>query len=248
MKKYNLHFIRDCDLFDHVKCTVLKYRFAINLQEFSKNLLDPIKLTFDAKVYKKDIEEVLESEVIRQLDKSNTNHIGFFHQNIFHFIGSKDWDVPAQGYDIVNMKQNIFVEMKNKHNTMNSSSSQKTYMRMQNTVLKNEKALCFLVEVIASKSQDIKWNVSLDGESVSCDRIRRVSIDKFYELVTGDSLAFKKLCAVLPRVIEDVVESINMTESSNTVLEELKKIDGNLLNSIYLLSFKKYQGFNEFTF
>ena len=52
--------------------------------------------------------------------------------------------------------------MKNKHNTMNLSSSQKTYMRMQNTLLKNPKASCYLVEVIASKSQDIVWKTSLD--------------------------------------------------------------------------------------
>ena len=119
---------------------------------------------------------------------------------------------------------------------------------MQSTIIKNEKAVCMLVEVIATKSQDIKWIASLDGVSVSCEKIRRVSIDKFYEKVTGDPLAFKKLCAVLPRVIEDVVDSIKASESSNTVLEELKKIDRNLLKSVYLMSFKKYQGFNDFTF
>ncbi|HRN46218.1 MAG TPA: Eco47II family restriction endonuclease, partial [Flavobacterium sp.] len=246
MKRYNLHFIQDSDLFEHVKCTVLKYRFAIDLQQFNSNLIDPIKLTFDAKVYKKDIEDVLESEVIRQLDKSNTNHIGYFHQNIFRYIGGGDWEVPDQGYDIVNLKQQIFVEMKNKHNTMNSSSSQKTYMRMQNTLLKNESAVCMLVEVIAANSQNMPWVASMDGVRVAHEKIRRVSIDKFYEIVTGDQFAFKKLCEILPRVIEDVVASIQIAESSNTVLNELKKIDSNLLKSIYLMSFKKYQGFNEF--
>ena len=246
MKRYNLHFIQDSDLFEHVKCTVLKYRFAIDLQQFNSNLIDPIKLTFDAKVYKKDIEDVLESEVIRQLDKSNTNHIGYFHQNIFRYIGGGDWEVPDQGYDIVNLKQQIFVEMKNKHNTMNSSSSQKTYMRMQNTLLKNESAVCMLVEVIAANSQNMPWVASMDGVRVAHEKIRRVSIDKFYEIVTGDQFAFKKLCEILPRVIEDVVASIQIAESSNTVLIELKKIDSNLLKSIYLMSFKKYQGFNEF--
>ena len=246
MKRYNLHFIQDSDLFEHVKCTVLKYRFAIDLQQFNSNLFDPIKLTFDAKVYKKDIEDVLESEVIRQLDKSNTNHIGYFHQNIFRYIGGGDWEVPDQGYDIVNLKQQIFVEMKNKHNTMNSSSSQKTYMRMQNTLLKNESAVCMLVEVIAANSQNMPWVASMDGVRVAHEKIRRVSIDKFYEIVTGDQFAFKKLCEILPRVIEDVVASIQIAESSNTVLNELKKIDSNLLKSIYLMSFKKYQGFNEF--
>ena len=163
MKKYNLGFINDEDIFGHVKSTVIKYRFAIDLAQFNSNLIDPIKLTFDAKVYKKEIDDVLESEVIRQLDKSNTNHIGYFHQNIFRFIGGGDWNVPSEGYDIVNVPKHIYVEMKNKHNTMNSSSSQKTYMRMQNTLLNDKNATCMLVEVIASNSQNMTWTSSLDG-------------------------------------------------------------------------------------
>lgn len=103
-----------------------------------------------------------------------------------------------------------------------------------------------LVEVIAANSQNMPWVASMDGVRVAHEKIRRVSIDKFYEIVTGDQFAFKKLCEILPRVIEDVVASIQIAESSNTVLNELKKIDSNLLKSIYLMSFKKYQGFNEF--
>ena len=48
MKKYNLGFISDEDLFHHVKETVEKYRFKIDLKKFNKNLIDPIKLTFTA--------------------------------------------------------------------------------------------------------------------------------------------------------------------------------------------------------
>jgi len=161
MGKYELGFISDEDIFHHVRDTVLKYRFKIDLTQFNGNLIDPIKLTFDAKVYKKDIEDVLESEIIRQLDKSNTNHIGYFHQNIFKFVGN-GWTVPKEGYDIVNETEHIYVEMKNKHNTMNSSSAKNTYMRMQNTLIKDPQAACMLVEVIASNSQNIKWNVSID--------------------------------------------------------------------------------------
>jgi hypothetical protein len=80
MRNYGLSFISDVDLFNHVKGTVEKYRFAIDLKEFNKNIIDPIKLTFDSKIYQKDFREILESEVLRQLDKSNTNHIGYFHQ------------------------------------------------------------------------------------------------------------------------------------------------------------------------
>ena len=245
MEEYNLGFITDSDIFKHVKDTVMKYRVRIDLSEFNSNLIDPVKLTFDSKVYKKDIEDVLESEIIRQLDKSNTNHIGYFHQNIFKFIGN-GWTVPDQGYDIVNESKKIYVEMKNKHNTMNSSSSKNTYLRMQDTLIKDPSANCMLVEVIASNSQNIEWSVSIDKNKVSHKQIRRVSIDKFYEIVTGDRLAFKKLCTVLPRIIEDVVSSVKLAEKSNTVVKELKEIDENLLKSIYLLSFRKYEGFHEF--
>ena len=245
MKNYNLGFIGNLDLYNHVQETVKKYRFKVDLAEFNKNLIDPIKLTFDAKVYHKTTLEVIEHEVVRQVDKSNTNHIGYFHQNIFRYVGN-GWSVPESGYDIVNARRAYFVEMKNKHNTMNSSSSQKTYMRMQNTLLSTPKATCLLVEVIATQSQNIPWRVSLDGASMVNDKIRRVSIDKFYELVTGNRLAFKQLCEALPNVIDDVVKSNDFSAESNSVVKELKKIDPNLLKSLYLLSFKQYEGFGEF--
>ena len=149
----------------------------INLKEFNKNLIDPIKLTFDSKVYGKSIEEIIESESIRQMDKSNSNNIGYFQQNIFKYIYHKDtkqtnWSVPKKGFDIINEVDNIYVEMKNKHNTMNSSSSSATYMKMQDKLLNDSRAICMLVEVIAKESQNIKWSVSLKGNSMSNDRIR----------------------------------------------------------------------------
>jgi len=244
MSTYGLSFIEDAVLFKHVKDTVTKYKFRIkDLKEFNSNLIDPIKLTFDSKIYNQTMEELINGEMIRQIDKSNSNHIGYFHQNIFNYIG-EGWHVPAKGWDIINDEKNIYVEMKNKHNTMNSSSSQKTYARMQQEVLNNPKAQCFLVEVIAKNSQNIIWKVSMDGTSMSNKQIRRVSLDKFYEIVTGDKEAFKKLCEILPTVITDVVNSLDSGKTESTVLKELKDISPNILKSLYLLSFAKYEGFD----
>jgi hypothetical protein len=245
MRNYNLTFIDNQALFNHVEDTVLKYRFSMDLKQFNKNIIDPIKLTFDTKVYNKTMRELIDSEIIRQIDKSNTNHIGYFHQNIFNYIGD-GWIVPDQGYDIVNEDNKIFVEMKNKHNTMNSSSSQKTYARMQNTLLQDSEAKCYLVEVIAKHSQNIIWTVSMDGIRMSHENIRRVSIDKFYEIVTGEAEAFKNLCEKLPMVIEDVIEVMEGDTMNSTVFEELEQIDPNILKSLYLLSFAEYEGFNNF--
>lgn len=243
MKDYNLSFITNENLFNHVKETIEKYRFNIDLKEFNKNLIDPIKLTFDSKVYGKTIEQIIDSETIRQMDKTNSNHIGYFQQNIFKYIGNSSWTVPPQGFDVVNEELKIFVEMKNKHNTMNSSSSQKTYMRMLSKIEEDPENICFLVEVIAKNSQNIAWNTSLDGETFSKERIRRVSIDKFYEIVTGERESFKNLVEVLPKVMDDVLIELTQNSIQNTVFEELSIIDENLLKSLYLLSFGRYEGF-----
>jgi len=242
MKHYNLGFISNEDLFSHVKETVEKYRFTIDLKKFNKNLIDPIKLTFDSKIYGKSLEETIELEIIRQMDKSNTNHIGYFHQNIFKYMDST-WEVPKQGFDLINEKEKIYVEMKNKHNTMNSSSAQKTYIAMQNKILKGADITCMLVEVIAKQSQNIPWKISINSEQYVHDNIRRVSIDKFYEIVTGEKDAFKLLCEVLPLVLDDVLVETEQETVQNTVFKELNNISPNLLKSLYLLSFSKYEGF-----
>jgi hypothetical protein len=243
---YHLGFISDQNLFLHVSETIEKYRSLIDLKAFNKNIIDPIKLTFDAKIYRRTIEEIIEVEVIRQLDKSNNNHIGYFHQNIFKYF--EGWTVPTQGYDVVNESQHIYVEMKNKHNTMNSSSSQKTYMRMQNTLLEQPQAQCLLVEVIAKRSQNVPWVISLDNRQIVHEQIRRVSIDHFYAMVTGQEDAFARLCAVLPQVIDDILQKTNTAYLiENTVLQELQQLQStDLLKNIYLTAFQNYLGFQNF--
>lgn len=245
MRKYNLGFISDKNIFEHVKETVQRYSANIDLKQFNKNIVDPIKLTFDAKVYGRSMEEVVASECMRQMDKSNNNHIGYFHQNLFRFAGN-GWQVPLEGFDVVNEEKHIYVEIKNKHNTMNASASQKTYMKMQSKIIRDSKATCMLVEVIATHSQDKTWIATVDKERFENEHIRRVSMDKFYEIVFGDSLAFSKLCKALPLILDDVIEELGSTTNQNTVFAELATISPNIMKSLYLLAFKTYDGFDNF--
>lgn len=245
MRNYNLGFISDENIYNHVRETVMRYSASIDLREFNKNIIDPIKLTFDAKVYGRTMEEVVASECIRQMDKSNNNHIGYFHQNLFRYAGN-GWTVPTEGFDVVNEERHIFVEMKNKHNTMNSAASQKTYMKMQNKIVRDSRATCMLVEAIATKSQNRTWIVTVDGEQFNNDHIRRVSMDKFYGIVFGDAQAFAKLCRALPLVLDDVIESLSREANQNTVFAELAAISPDIMKSLYLLAFRTYEGFDNF--
>lgn len=247
-RKYGLGFITDENIYQHVKHTVDLYRKTISLKEFNSNIVDPIKLTFDSKVYDKKIEEIINEECFRQIDKTNSNNIGYFHQNLFRYAGN-GWEVPPNGvtgFDVQNIDRHIFAELKNKHNTMNAASSQKTYMKMQNQILQDDKAVCMLVETIAKTSQNRKWEVSIDRRKFAHERIRRVSMDKFYEIVFGDELAFMKLCKSLPDILDDVMSECLRNKNENTVFQELSEISLDVMRSLYLLAFKTYEGFDKF--
>lgn len=245
MHHYNLGFISDEDIYQHVKDTVERYRRSIDLKDFNKNVIDPIKLTFDAKIYRKSFREIIESECIRQIDKSNNNHIGYFHQHLFKYAGN-DWQVPEAGFDVINEERHIYVEMKNKHNTMNAASSQRTYLKMQSKLLEDDKAQCLLVEVLAKTSQDAIWKISIDGKKYEHKCIRRVSIDRFYEIVFGDPLGFFKLCQALPQILDDILTEEPGIGLRNSVYSELDNISPDLFKSLYLQAFSSYEGFDTF--
>ena len=257
----SISFISDENLKKHIAETIKSYGENLqswNIEKFNANIIDPIKLLFDKNIYGSSWEEIIKSEIFRQRDKSNNNSIGYFHQKIFQYI--EGCTVPKSGWDVIFQKAGgieiencgkvgkIFVEMKNKHNTMNSAASAKTYMKMQGQLLHDDDCACFLVEVIAKKSQNIVWTVSVDGQRQQHKKIRRVSIDEFYKIVTGEENAFYQLCMILPKMIEEVIsnsESLNIPH--DTVFDELKSnsAEKSFALALYMLGFKTYLGFDK---
>ena len=251
---YNLDFISQINFEEHVIKTLNEYQEvlkSIDLKKFNSNIIDPIKLLFDKNVYRISYEEIIRKEINRQRDKSNNNIIGYFHQNIFKYING--CSVPKEGWDIV-FKCPVcgkiyYIEMKNKHNTMNSASATATYSKMQNHLLTSSDrdiSICALVEVIAKKSSNECWAPMLGGILHHPNlNLRRISIDKFYEIVTGDKNAFKKLCYQLPITIEKILKNYPYLGVENdSVLDELKNMDKDILTALYKLAFSSYEGFN----
>lgn len=251
---YKLKFIKQEDFENHVSKTINEYGEILrkmDLRKFNKNVVDPIKLIFDKNVLNKTYEEIIELEINRQRDKSNNNAIGYFHQNIFKYI--KNCIVPKEGWDIIYEDKvsgiKYFIEMKNKHNTMNSSSSKNTYIRMQSHLLNSkhiEKNICALVEIISKNSCNKEWKITLDKKRQKSNKnIRKISIDKFYEIVTGDKNSFRDMCLQLPITIEKLInKNSNLKIEKDTVIDELKDIDNDVLKALYKLAFSTYEGFN----
>lgn len=263
---WKLSFISEKD----VQLTIDKYREKLqsfDLKRFNKNIVDPIKLIFDKSVYRSSWEQIISNEIFRQRDKSNNNDIGYFHQTIFKYIehcrvpnNGEDggWDVIFENTNGIIMPDGsrvsrVYVEMKNKHNTMNSDSSGKTFIKIQNQLLQDDDCECFLVKAIAKNSQNIKWEPKVDGQKMGHKYIRRVSLDQFYSLVTGQKDALYNMCMVLPEVINKAVSELDSSTIPNdTVFNEIRDIaaeqnydseDLSIAMAFYLLGFSSYLGF-----
>ena len=146
-----LSFISDEHLLnciENLHKSYLKAKANVSKKKFYNNKIDTIKLTFDAKFNDLNEETLIKTEINRQIDKSINNSIGTFHEQILGGIAGFEMG-NLSGFDIKATDDSLFADIKNKHNTMNSSASAKTYMRFQNTIIKDRNAKCFLVEIIA---------------------------------------------------------------------------------------------------
>ena len=71
-------------------------------------------------------------------------------------------------------------------------------------------------------------------------------MDKFYELVTGVENAFYLVCKQLPATIEKLIKNdVVDTVEHDTVIDELKTKNPDLLKALYLLAFETYNGFDK---
>ena len=275
---WNIEFISQEDFDKHVENTINEYTKALNkpmdLDEFNKNTIDPIKFIFDKAVYNMDWDELINREILRQRDKTVTNSIGYFHQKIFQYMhrngceivmpkngeavfvecgGQKGWDVVFQNDGRIAIDDNVtvkrvYAEIKNKHNTMNSNSAAATFQKMTGQIGADGDCACFLVEAIAKKSQNVPW--AAKGTATN-SRIRRVSLDEFYGVITGDSCGFLKICLALPKAIERVLgKNKGLAPLNNTIYDELRKQSGPrsddpIAMAMYMLGFGTYTGFKK---
>lgn len=204
-----LSFIDEEDFTNHVKAAIENYDEGLK--------------SFDLKkAYNVTREEVVGNEIFAQKNNSNSNDIGYFHERIFQYIencrvpqNGEDgiWNVIYQNPEGVNIAEvgsvkTIYVQMEKKNKTMNSESARGTLIQMQNQLLNCDHCACFLVEAMARPSQNIKWETTIDKIKIGNKRIRRLSIDQFYAVITGEKYAFSNICKVLPKIIAKVINFV----------------------------------------
>ncbi len=249
-KNKYVDFISDEHLLSCITNLYLSYSKAkkeFTKTKFYKNKVDTFKLTFDSKFNELSEEELIKLEMSRQIDKSVNNAIGTFHEEVLGGIkGYKNGKLS--GYDIKALNDSLFAEIKNKHNTMNSSSAESAFQKLARFADDNKQAKCYLVQILAKDSFLKKWEAIINGKEYSHSRVYMISGDKFYELLTGDEKAFFKLYKILPTAVNDFLKTIDEAkEKQNTILTDIsksaKKSNRNLLDEITFENFFYYGGF-----
>jgi len=229
MNKY-VDFVSDEDFLECVEHVVNAYNSTndfetpIELLENSKNTIDEFKTLFDVCVNIVGFDGWANFEILRQNDKTINNKIGEFHQKL---LGKVDgWiDLETGDKTEVDLKKDdnsIFIELKNKYNTLNSSSARSCRQNLEKVINQYPNAVAYWAYVIGKdyKSEDKVW-IYKGREN---ERIRRISGDKLYELVTGDPKALEKVYDAIPRAVVDLLgDDYILLPYDQKVMEEFKQ-------------------------
>ena len=228
----------------------LKAKNEVTRKKFYKNKIDTIKLTFDSKFNDIEEEDLIQAEILRQIDKSINNSIGTFHEQILGGVEGYETGFLS-GYDIKAKDNSLFADIKNKHNTMNSSSAESLYQKLQRYADDNKQATCYWVQILAKRSFNERWTGDINGKQYNHTRVFKISGDQFYALLTKQENAFHRLHRILPIAIDDYLKSVEGDKDTieHSALDEIKKkareSKRGLLNQIAVDNYKYYPGFDE---
>jgi len=248
-----LPFISDEHLFYCIKNlykAYLKAKANISKKKFYNNKIDTFKLTFDAQFNGLDEQTVLENEILRQIDKSINNSIGTFHEEILGGIQGYEKG-NLSGFDIKATDHTLFADIKNKHNTMNSSAAESLFQKLAHYANTYKQAKCYWVQILAKDSLHEKWFGEINGKEYSHSRVYKISGDQFYALLTGVDTAFFDLYHILPTAINDFLatQPNEKAQANNSALAEIETTANensrSVFNQITYENFSYYLGFDK---
>lgn len=229
MQKRNKYvdFISDEDFLKAIKELYGVYKEKANgfdIKKFYNNTIDPFRIYMDTIFQNIALDDYLKNEMSRKIEKSISNEVGSFQEELLGaipgFTRYKVGDLAAEGVDIVSDDKTIWAEVKNKHNTVKGENQKNIYEKLEKIAKKYPNSTVYYVRIIDKVSQDRQWKIP--AHNLNHPRVRIISGDRFYQLLTGDPLAFKKLLDAFPIALKDYVDSLNdkerITNGSSMVL------------------------------
>jgi hypothetical protein len=239
-----LSYITDEKLLQHTKHLLeLAYRAKISAsRDFAKNVIDPFSPIFEMCAFNIGHSDWKTSELQRQSQKTFSNGLGKFHQNIIASIDGWD-DLNNEGvFDVCNGNRKIIAEIKNKHNTVTGSKLIDVYNDLATAVeTKNSRFYgytAFFVNMIPKRpgGQDrpfVPSNNKTGSQPKELESVRIIDGASFFHLATEIADGLQQLHAVLPTVVEEINMKARISPNWKVFSEEDRINIGNYFKDAY---------------
>jgi Eco47II restriction endonuclease len=168
----------------------LKAKSNVSKKSFYANKVDTIKLTFDAKFNAINEEDLIQSEILRQIDKSINNSIGTFHEQILG--GIEGFEVGnLSGFDVKAKDDTLFALFQ--FDSIPEKFEDAIFEKLASQAKIFKQANCYLVDFTREDDYIENWVIKTEESSVGHKRVFKVSSTRFYEVVTGEKGAFERI-------------------------------------------------------
>lgn len=190
----------------------------------NKTTIDEIKKESDKICYGLTEEEWIEFDNKRLKDKQINNKIGELHQylleNVKDYCKSNNVDKSLK-VDVMKKDYSVFIEVKNKHNTMNAASRESTINKLKKIKNKYTDSLC-LIGIINGKNYKKKISDSPEVWEYSGEELFNLVFTSkdYYQMV--NNCIIDSLKTWIEEYKNKKLKKNNRTKKINTKIEEIK--------------------------
>jgi len=209
-----------------IKLFFKEHIISISEEPINRNLttIDTVKKETDKIIYKMTDEEWINFDNIRIKDKQINNKIGELHEFLLaksnNYIKCNIVDKTIRA-DIMKTDKTVFIELKNKYNTMNSASKQETIKRLMNIKKKYPKSLC-LIGIINGKN-----NCSYKKKITENPEIWQYCGEELFKLIFDDEKYFQNVENIIINGLKNWINEYQLEKKSiiknipNIIKEEI---------------------------
>lgn len=177
-----------------------------NSKDSSRNVTDPFAALFTLSFFNMNPQSWEVMEEFRKKDKTLTNALGLFHQQVLGSVnGWQDLGTKAV-VDLVNEDRKIIAEVKNKYNTVKGSDKINIYDNLHHCIYDKVSRFrgyqAYYVTIIPQKPEGIfrpfvPSNNKSGTKPAEDNAIIEIDGKRFYALVTGSETALEDLFNII---------------------------------------------------
>ena len=193
----------------------------------ASNVLDPFNAAFQSAAHGLTRVNWESAERARQLQKTFEHQMGSLHQSVLGAL--PDWENLTTGNvtDLLNKKQKLCAEVKNKHNTVKASDEASVYQKLLGLVGTSgayRGYTAYYVTIVPKRKSAMNEPFAPSDNAAgvrkpSNDRIRKIDGYSFYALATGRAHALRELFVALPVAVAEFTKTPANAESLRDLFE-----------------------------